>query len=804
MIADRLSKLAFWATMASLPILLAATFLLATSWIDRPFPGFAVLANGTVDSLSSARWTGFQHGIKQRDLIMAIDGVRVRDGDAIYRFVSRQPVGRLLDYSIERWKAGRLVPLDIAVPVQRFGLFDFVGFFLTFWVVGLFHYLVGFFVSVMKPGDRVARTHFLYCITFGTFLVTAFDSISTHVFVNFPHNEVFALSGFTALNLAMLVPRPVPWDRPWLDKAVLALGVAFMAFALWSFHQPLVWPVTFLALLAAGSSGLLLLPASSFWARLSPSSPEQIRNQAQLILWSALASFLPTIVYNGLAAVGHTIPGGEFSYFVLVIFPVAVAYTIVRHQLFDIEVIIKKTLVYALVTAALLPTYLLLAAVLGFALDRMAFVGVHATTLTHLIATATVALLFAPLRDQTKRLVDRVFFRRGYDFKQILTEFADRTRETLDPGQVLRAFTSELEGALYPSYMGIFLKEGDGLALKEALGLDPDAAPPRAMDEEWLSSRVAQATAVAPVASEGGDLLMPLLLKDELVGAVVMGPRRSDLPYKSDDLELVNSLGQQLALWVKNAQLFDQVFEQERIKRELEIAAEVQMGILPRELPSVPGLALWGISRPALECGGDLYDVIQLDEHRIGILVGDVAGKGVPAALMMAITMSIFRTLAPQCETAAETLERLNELIYRHRPSSKLFVAVFYAIYDSRTRTLRCANAGNPLPMIGSSGDSCRLEAKGMALGVMPTMRYEEILRTLASQETVMIYSDGLEDALDVSGEQFGEERLEAVFREACDLPPEALQQTVFQAIREFSRDASQFDDLTMVALRVE
>lgn len=801
---QRLTKLIFWATMSALILLSVATLLLSLTWMNRPFPGFVVLRNNTVDSLASARWTGIQRGIKQKDRVLAVEGTPVADGQALYRIVAAHPPGTTLRYTVERRTPEGFSTRDISVPTQVFTLFDYVGFFLAFWVVGFFHLMIGIFVSLVKPRDPVARAHLLFCIFFGTFFVTNFEGISTQVFTNFPHNQSFALLGAFAINLAFLMPRKVPLVErfPWIRWANLVAGFLFMGYIAWSFYQPSIWPLAFELLTAVGSGATLIVPVASLWARFSRTSPQQVKNQATFILWGALVAFLPVIVVNGLMTAGVTLPGGEYTFFAMVIFPAAVAYTIVRHRLFDIDVIVKRTVTYAIVTAALTGSYFLLTAgirsLFGTGSEWANFIG-----------TGAVAVMFAPLRDHTKRVVDKLFFRSGYDLAQLLTDFGDRARETFDATELLRLFVKTIEFALFPTYVAVLLKDQatGRLIQRESLGLSYGQKLELAPDHPALAGMLSDQHLSVNLEPLDVDALahatvLPLRLKDELVGLVLVGPRKSDLNYTFTDRTLLVSLCQQLALWVKNAQLFTQLAGQERLKRELEIAHEVQSGLLRTSLPTLGGVQFSATSIPALEVGGDFYDIIPVDEHRLGILIGDVSGKGVPAALLMAMTLVIFRSIARDNLSSAEVMAKANELIYLNRPSKKMFVTAFYAIYDSRDRSMTFSNAGNPLPMETQGGTTGRLDAKGVSLGMFPTISYEEKAGSLKDGELIVFYSDGAEDAINAASEQFGEERLEQVVAANAHAPALQVETAILEAIRNFAAGSDQFDDITLVTLK--
>jgi sigma-B regulation protein RsbU (phosphoserine phosphatase) len=201
---------------------------------------------------------------------------------------------------------------------------------------------------------------------------------------------------------------------------------------------------------------------------------------------------------------------------------------------------------------------------------------------------------------------------------------------------------------------------------------------------------------------------------------------------------------------------------------------------------------------PALEVGGDLYDFVQIDATRWGVLIGDVAGKGVPASLMMAVSLTLFRALAPGIPSPASTLQRLNKLIHRNRPSNKIFVAALYMIYDARDGSVLIANAGHPPPML----DGEPVAVKGMPLGVVQRMTYTEVRVVLPPGATLAIYSDGLEDLENEHGESFGPDRVAALFREVAQQEPGDALAALQRRLSAFAGKALPPDDQTVAMLR--
>ena len=309
--------------------------------------------------------------------------------------------------------------------------------------------------------------------------------------------------------------------------------------------------------------------------------------------------------------------------------------------------------------------------------------------------------------------------------------------------------------------------------------------------------------AVAELRAAGVKLVVPLVSQGELIGVLNLGPRMSEQDYSSDDRKLLDNLAAQAAPALRVGQL---VREQEaeavtrqRFEQELEVARLIQQNFLPKELPDLPGWHVSAYYRPAREVGGDFYDVIPLTDGRVGFVVGDVTDKGVPAALVMAATRSVLRASAQRLIEPGEVLERVNEHLCPDMPE-KMFVTCLYGVLEPETGLLRFANAGHDVPYVKTDDGVGELRARGMPLGLMPGMTYEEKETTLQPGDSVLLHSDGVVEAHDPERKMFGFPRL----KETVGRVPggQKLIDRVLADLDEFTGpDAEQEDDITMVTL---
>jgi serine phosphatase RsbU (regulator of sigma subunit)/anti-sigma regulatory factor (Ser/Thr protein kinase) len=313
-----------------------------------------------------------------------------------------------------------------------------------------------------------------------------------------------------------------------------------------------------------------------------------------------------------------------------------------------------------------------------------------------------------------------------------------------------------------------------------------------------------ESPAVDALRAAGVALIVPLVSQGELIGTLNLGPRLSEQDYSTDDRRLLTTLAAQAAPAIRVAQLVreqaNEAAERERMEQEMRVATLIQQQFLPRELPNLPQWQIAAYYGPARAVGGDFYDFIEMPGGRIGIAVGDVTDKGVPAALVMARTHSILRAEASRSDSPGAILARANELLVPEMPA-RMFVTCLFAILDPETGRIVLANAGHNLPYIRTDGGVEELRATGMPLGLMPDIKYDETEGVIAPGSNVLLYSDGLVEAHDTTQQMFGFPRL----REAMtvdDAGSELLDRLLEDLHTFTGPDWEQEDDITLVTLR--
>jgi phosphoserine phosphatase RsbU/P len=299
------------------------------------------------------------------------------------------------------------------------------------------------------------------------------------------------------------------------------------------------------------------------------------------------------------------------------------------------------------------------------------------------------------------------------------------------------------------------------------------------------------------------ELAVPLIYKDKVIGVLDLEHTRRGF-FTEDHKRTMTTLAAQIAIAIENARLYEEIARQERrLERDLSLARELQMRLLPASYPKLENLEVAAKFVPARAIGGDLYDFLHYSLSRAAIVIGDVSGKGAPAAIYAALVSGILRSHAPIEPGPAEMLSAVNFSLSERRIEAQ-FVSLIYAVWDDSNRTLQVANSGLPRPIYCHNGKLERIEATGLPLGLFDEAEYDEFTFKAKPGDLFVLFSDGILDARNRAGELFGRTRLEKIVSGIMDTPIETVVDAIFTAVAAHSSGVETFDDQTVVALRVK
>ena len=781
-------------------------------------------------------------GLKAGDKIVAIDGQSIEQGGELLRakiWIAHKP-GDAVSLLVQR--PGQAQPLHLTAVFRANANAGGLLKGIAEQVVGsypLIFLAVGLTVLFMRLDDRNA---WILALLFAAFIAASDLPPAMAMQLAEPVFQKFMLV-YRSIMLSLIAPllffffavfperSPIERRVPWL-KWVLFLPGIFFAISGMEVGGPSL-PAKLAHWIPEGERripqvfvyGTAMLALISLVMNAMAAPTPEAKRKIRVILWGTLVGVGPGLVVRGISDFGRwQVPFwlDFFNIVTLILFPLSFAYAVVRHRVLEIPVLLRRSARYLLVKHGFVVFVLLLALVLNISaaisLSRMFHMQ---PALAMSLGTGFGILLAwssAPtLRRGTER-IDRAFFRGAYDARKVLQDLAQRVRSVNSKEDLATVLHEHLQVALHPSSLAIYLKNsGDSLqaALLQQPGpqeiplhfpeLDGDFSRGEPVE---ITPRLAHSPVISGLAALHPDCIAPVLGRSgALMGLFVLGMRLSEEPYSSEDKLLLGSVASQAGVALENIRLAETMAERmemdRRTAREMQIAREVQKKLLPQETPALQSLDYCGACVQARAVGGDYYDFLDLGSGRVGLVLADIAGKGISGALLMA---NLQASLRSQYALAGEDLSRLlvavNRLFYKNTESNH-YATMFFGLYDDSTRKFSYVNCGHNAPLLLRSGNTVeRLEATATVMGLFEEWNCAVAEVQLAFGDILALYTDGITEATNPEGEEFGEERLLNLLRTNCDLPAADLLKKVLNEVQQFS-PGEQGDDLTLIVAKV-
>lgn len=510
----------------------------------------------------------------------------------------------------------------------------------------------------------------------------------------------------------------------------------------------------------------------------------------------------------------------------LALFPLTMAYVIVVERAMDLRVVVRQSVKYTLARGGLrvFRALLLMSAVLIFT-----------TPIGHgwrpaLVASAAVGLVVIRRKnmDRASIWIDKKFFREAYNAELLLSELALEVGSYVEIDPLLETVARRIGNTLHVEDIVILVHEGnryrtrystrggepmDLAANSHLLKLPGGQAEPLQVyldkPQPWM--RALDTTELQTLAFMRSEVLLTLQGQgtggSEIIGVMSLGAKKSGEPYSRTDLRLLQTIAVQMGMALHNSRLASslaaEAAHREVMNRELEIAREVQERLFPQKFPRTEGIDCFGFCRPARGVGGDYFDFIELADGGLGIAIGDVSGKGIPAALLMANLQASLRgqTLAGVRDLAA-LMKNVNRLVYDASQSSR-YATFFYGEFNPATQEFAYVNAGHNAPAIFRAGATIRLEATGPVVGLLPNASYEMEVMRLQPGDLFVGYTDGISEAQNEQEEEWEEERFLAAARGAAGRSARQVVEAIFREADAFTGNARQYDDMTLLTVKI-
>jgi sigma-B regulation protein RsbU (phosphoserine phosphatase) len=626
------------------------------------------------------------------------------------------------------------------------------------------------------------------------------------ILVYLPHLVHFGLLFVLTLAGPWLQPRAVSGVLQ-IVAPLLSVGRLFLEMFL-SVHQALFSLVN----LVFGIAAVALLADSLSHTRVTRLRQQlraiMIGMTACLVLYS-MGSLIPTLFDLHISAAARS----AFTAGALTVGSGAIAYAIVRHKFLDAKMLARRGILYGTATAALVGFYLVVVVKLNRLLTSIA--GVDARVIEPVfLVFALVA--FQPAMSRLEEILDRLLLRDPADHRNILRNLGRDLQTTIELETLLTNSIRTIAEALILRRAYLMALPRDGIILRIGSG---DTIPERDLEHlrpmvcQWPEDRSLRVSECLESLNDGERallhdrmslaLVIPLRWRGETVGCLLLGDKITGTEFTAEDVTLLNALAAQMSVSLQNALLVRDRVEVARFEEELRLARQIQRSFLVSEFPQTSRYEVHALNIPSKEVGGDLYDLVLDTDGGLVLAVADVAGKGVPAALLSSMLQASLRTQAASIASVSEILRNINALVYRGTAVHQ-FATFFIARIREDGRMFFC-NAGHNYPVVARrGGGQVLLERGGLVLGVMESPDYEEDAIHLETGDRLVLYTDGITEAVNPEGELYGEERLHAVIADLpADLTAREVSDRILRELEVFRNGVEPRDDMTLMVLRV-
>ncbi len=578
-------------------ILIGAICLMnALSWVGQPFQGFLIYKLPYAASLGNANWSGAKAGVKLLDKIVSANGTPVQKGQDVLDLTRKMVPGTPVLYTVEsEGKTHR-----VTVPTELFTYKDFIFIFFLPFLCSLLLLAIGSIVCLLKPGASSSWVFFFFCLIVCIYIITGFEIQSTYHFI-YPHYFLTPFQGALVFHLGLIFPQPRKFIIRY-PRIKYLIYLPAIIISILSVVQ-LLTDITWLAPLREGIpslrnitglmrisivAGVIGFMASVLFSYYKASS-NVVRQRSKMIFFGLTLAFFPTVLAFLLVHFFRfNFPMNLTVYFILS-FPASMAYSIIRHNLFDADTIIRRTVGYAVVTAVVVGAYI------GVSILFNVFLGkyeIAQSSAFPIIFTLGIILVFNPLRNRIQSLVDRVFFRKEYDYGEIIHRIGGSMTSLLDLGQILRQLINTFMKDMFidtssvmllsPTGTGyqVFLADGERKQEVERITLGRNQPLIQIIEKEkkeMTKYDVLEDPKYKAVCEDCArdfetlyaSLMVPLVFQDEVIGILNLGEKKSGKFYNREDIELLRTLANQGAVAIENARLVDQMKNEEAVRTNL-------------------------------------------------------------------------------------------------------------------------------------------------------------------------------------------------------------------------------------------
>ncbi len=770
-------------------------------------------------------------GMRVGDFIVRINGKsfgNAQEADAILR---RGESGVATVYDIVR--DGK--PLSLSVTLARFG---FPLALLVFWLTGLCYLAFGSFLLYQRPGLAQARSLGLSFLLMGFVIaVVAITREPDPTWFTRTRDVLITLAAFLGTGFGFHAQGIFPVERRRSVYRRWGLPLMYAASVL----SPLLLLSDAVGIRWVALMGFVIAGFIANILGLTKLPPQFKKIVRPIRLVTVLVMVLAVIMIVGLAVMGG---GNAFGFvgMLLLFIPLSYVYILGRYRLLGLDFRVRRNVQYTLLSwgwgilMAVLFIRLLLwipglpVQVPGITLSGLSVEidplptspeqQVFMERLVVIFLAAGTWYLLWRVRKAGQQFIDRKYYRTQFDYRRAASSLSAMLSTRLSMDETARGIVDTLVDVLSLKSAGLLVfRNGEECCCEAAAGLtgeqwkDIVCVADRMFASEMISHsdpvrvELLSADIRTLLSAHQFQCVVPIRSKEQLRGALLVGEKLSETPLGAEDLSFLAGVAKQLSVSIENAFLYEELAGKERMRHELNIARRIQLSSLPSVTPRIPGLDISGMSSPALEVGGDFFDYLNGDAKGLMVIVGDVSGKGTSAALYMSKVQGILRSLHGFGLPPRELFIRANRLLCQDLERSS-FVTALGGHYVPGTHELTLVRAGH-VPLFHYHAQSAIVERvlpRGLGLGLdnvgVFAREIEERVVGFANGDVMVFITDGVLEARNAAGEEFGEERVEALLCEAAGLDAVGIRDTVVREIQSFGKGMDQHDDQTVVVVK--
>jgi sigma-B regulation protein RsbU (phosphoserine phosphatase) len=773
-------------------------------------------------------------GIRNDDRLIAINGKKITSTTEAQIILNKVNEGHYADYIVGRDGKTFHTKVYIKKLVSIFSLSSCLLAF--FWMA------IGFIVLLAKPDGFIQKLFYAVGIT------AVFSSSVVLLNMDFLNRstDIFALvvtyffilgscfSPFLLLFFFWSFPRPFnfinkKWVKPTLFIIPSVLFLILFPAAILSFATSIIEIKTVqlcLGILGYINTGCVLIAWVSLIIKYRKLLTKEEKKPVAIILAALTIGISASIYASTVApAISDTIFNSPEYYtpmILVVIIPLAFAYSIFKYQLMDVSVVVKNTLTYGIATVSIALIYFLVIYLLGQTISQA--IGTEYQGLIAGIIFIIFAMVFQSTKDNFQDFITSRFYPEQFAYQKVLLKFSNDVSTVVGLEKILDSMHETYVNALKIKNFGILITdqktgklklvrstgilnknfEISGLSISNFIHEKALILKQPVIEREDFINVFPQYS--SQLIEDNIYTIIPMIIKTKVIGLLLFGLKHSGAQFAGKDLDLLFATANQSAIAIENARLYHSEAEKITIENDLNLARKIQQGLLPKFLPKIKSLDISGEMIPAMQVGGDYYDVIPISDTKLFIVVGDVSGKGLPASLYMTKLQTMVQLSCTEGKSPREILIDVNKRIYSSLERNS-FITMTLALFDVEKMKVRFCRAGHMPILTANNGTIDIYKSQGLGIGLEQGLIFEN---TLTEQEINLLpgqiyafYSDGITEAMNETFDLFGEEKLSELLRNKKECTSEQIMNQIWSSINSFKGKAEQNDDMTIVLVKV-